>query len=122
MTTKSSLLSSIPLTKASIASNPKASFLSRHKEYASSINKTPPTAPLITSVVFTAVCPAYCPTKSALVTSHRCPDERTPIAFKYFATIRAMVVFPVPGFPTKIICMEISDFLSPFPSRIFWTL
>ena len=120
MTTKSFLWSSMPLTNASIASNPKGSPASRQSEYASSINKTPPRALLITLFVFCAVSPRYCPTRSALVTSFKCPEERTPIDFRNWATILAIVVLPVPGFPVNIICMEISALGRPLATRIFW--
>ena len=78
------------------------------------MKRTPPILLRITSFVSCAVCPTYCPTKSALETSLSCPEESTPIAFKYFATIRAIVVLPVPGFPVNIICIEMSAALSPF--------
>ncbi len=59
ITTKSSLLSSIPLTNVSMASSPKVSCLSLQRAYASSINRTPPKEDFIISLVNFAVCPTY---------------------------------------------------------------
>ncbi len=69
-----------------------------------------------------AVCPTYWPTRSARATSTSCPPESRPMAFKYRATIRAMVVLPVPGFPVKIMCMEGESAFRPRALRICWIL
>nr|BAA31574.2 unnamed protein product [Bacillus sp.] [Bacillus sp. (in: firmicutes)] len=89
--------------------------------YASSIKSTPPSADLITSFVSLAVCPTYSPTRSARVTSLNWPVDNTPITFRYFATIRAIVVFPVPGLPVKTMCIDMFVLLNPLLSLSCWT-
>ena len=69
------------------------------KEYASSINKTPPFAFFITCAVFNAVCPIYPATKPDLSVSINCPFDTTPRHLNTLAIIRATVVLPVPGCP-----------------------
>ncbi len=61
----------------------------------------PPKADWIAFWVRGAVWPTYWPTRSARVTSTSWPPCSTPMAFKYRETMRATVVFPVPGLPVK---------------------
>ena len=71
------------------------------KEYASSINKTPPCASVMASITLSFVWPRYDPCNSN-------PDRITtllrpsnPKLWRKSAIFLATVVFPVPGFPTK---------------------
>mmetsp|Transcript_4967 Transcript_4967/g.20260 ORF Transcript_4967/g.20260 Transcript_4967/m.20260 type:complete len:250 (-) Transcript_4967:1529-2278(-) len=88
----------------SSASFPNESLSPDTREYASSMNRTPPKACCTTALVFRAVCPEYPATSVERSASRRCPRRSTPSDLKRFATIRATVVLPVPGFPAKIMC------------------
>ena len=107
ITTSLSLLSSIILTSSAIASLPKSFSPPPDNEYASSINKTPSNADSITSRVLVAVCPTYPATRLERSTSTNLFVLRIFILYKISATILAIVVFPVPGFPLNIICLVI---------------
>mmetsp|Transcript_63678 Transcript_63678/g.156706 ORF Transcript_63678/g.156706 Transcript_63678/m.156706 type:complete len:257 (+) Transcript_63678:618-1388(+) len=102
----SSRMSSIPFISVSRASLPKPSFESDTSVYASSTNKTPPTADSRALLVFGAVSPTCSPTRSGRETSTRCPDGSMRSALKSCPIRRAIVVLPVPGAPEKIMCME----------------
>ena len=112
----SPLWSSIAFINVAIASCPKSYLEPYAKEYASSINNTPPIALSITSAVFSAVWPIYPATKSFLSTSINLFSCKTPALYSIFAIILAIVVFPVPGFPVNIICKFVFSNLSPSDS------
>ena len=80
ITTNSPRSSSIRLRIVSTASFPKSFSPPSLNAYASSTNKTPPMALLITSFVLSAVWPTYPPTKSCLSHSTKLPRSSIPSA------------------------------------------
>ncbi len=93
-------------TSSLMASRPKLSFRPLHKEYASSINSTPPMASRILSRILIAVCPKYSPTTSLLVHSTICPLLSTPSSLYMRPIRRATVVLPVPALPLNTRCSD----------------
>ena len=69
------------------------------------MNSTPPRARSIVLVVLTADCPSYSATKSLRDVSTSLGSAITPSPARMLATTRAIVVFPVPGGPVKIMCL-----------------
>ena len=119
MMTMSLRWSSINFKISSIASIPKSLPVPWLKEYASSINRTPPKADSRISLVFIAVCPTYPATRSLLDTSINFFWLIIPFWYRTSPIILATVVFPVPGFPRKRECKVKSLFSCPC-SSLLW--
>src|SRR5918999_2472999 len=81
------------------------------------MKSTPPYAFFRASLVFGAVCPTYCPTRSSGVTETRCPRSTYPSRWRISAIRRATVVFPVPGLPLKHMCSDGRSDASPCSRR-----
>ena len=81
------------------------------------MNSTPPSARCTTARVLGAVWPTYSATRSARVTSTRCPEVSTPSAAYSSAVKRAIVVLPVPGGPVNSMWRDGSMEGSPAASR-----
>ena len=74
--------------------------------YASSMNKIPPIAELIISLVFIAVWPKYPAIRSDRVTFLNVPDFKIPRWLNIFPRIFATSVLPVPGGPHSTVCIK----------------
>src|SRR6266404_4945543 len=68
------------------------------------MKSTPPIARFSTSLLFGAVWPMYCPTRSSRVTATRWPLRTYPRRNRISAMRSATVVLPVPGLPVKLMC------------------
>mmetsp|Transcript_9629 Transcript_9629/g.24920 ORF Transcript_9629/g.24920 Transcript_9629/m.24920 type:complete len:232 (+) Transcript_9629:694-1389(+) len=92
----------------SSASRPNESLASSTSAYASSMMSTPPRADSTTARVLMAVCPAYPATKEPRSASTTWPRRSMRSDLSRLATMRAIVVLPVPGFPTNSMCSDCS--------------
>ena len=81
------------------------------------MNSTPPTARSMVRAVLTADCPSYSATKSLREVSTSLGSAITPRPAKMLATTRAIVVFPVPGGPVKIMCLDACATFIPRAAR-----
>jgi hypothetical protein len=118
--TSRSLSSSARFSSVAIASSPYGSppvYPALCREYASSMNRTPPRAESTSLFVLMAVDPRCSPTRSARCASITSGRTSSPRAAKIRPRIRATVVFPVPGGPVNTKCRAGGCDVSPCRSR-----
>src|SRR6266404_2061011 len=77
------------------------------------MKSTPPIARFSTSLLFGAVWPMYCPTRSSRVTATRWPLRTYPRRNRISAMRSATVVLPVPGLPVMLMCRRGACACSP---------